>query len=425
MTYALSILWFVWVLQALAAALMARKLGRGVHDPLHGPFSSHTPFAVVIVPFKGIDTDLAGHIRSLCEQHYPDYRVLAVVESEDDPAYSLLRSQIRRYGPGTIQVLVAGKASRDEGQKVHNQRYVLEQLNTRPGELLGPEHGGGLRDEHALVFADSDAVPDQTWLAALVGPLVRQTQIGMTTGYRWLVPEAHGNRSDATLASHIGSLANGAVASLLTRRRYVRAWGGSMAMSVRVARAGRLSERLRGAITDDFPLTHMCHELNLDVYYVKRCLVASPIDFKCADLLNFSRRQYLITRIYAPRLYYYGLAVATLHIFAAWSAILHLILNGVRRPHAGEWIISLVFVVAVHVLNHFRADYRRRSLSRLLPPDALRKLRRTLLLDRWATLGWFTVHWLLIARAAFGRTMTWRGIRYRLDGPNATRRLSD
>jgi hypothetical protein len=44
-------------------------------------------------------------------------------------------------------------------------------------------------------------------------------------------------------------------------------------------------------------------------------------------------------------------------------------------------------------------------------------------LDRWATWLWMSLHALLLARAALGRTIRWRGIRYRLHGPQRIERL--
>jgi len=36
---------------------------------------------------------------------------------------------------------------------------------------------------------------------------------------------------------------------------------------------------------------------------------------------------------------------------------------------------------------------------------------------------WMLVHWAMIVRAAFGNRMRWRGILYRLDGPQKCERL--
>jgi len=45
-------------------------------------------------------------------------------------------------------------------------------------------------------------------------------------------------------------------------------------------------------------------------------------------------------------------------------------------------------------------------------------------IDGGLTAGWTAIHWLIIVSVLTKRTMTWRGIRYRIDGPQSVRRLS-
>ncbi len=53
------------------------------------------------------------------------------------------------------------------------------------------------------------------------------------------------------------------------------------------------------------------------------------------------------------------------------------------------------------------------------------RLGLAMLLDAWATPLWMGLHLLFILRAGIGRTMTWRGIRYRLLGPQRIVRQGD
>ena len=56
-------------------------------------------------------------------------------------------------------------------------------------------------------------------------------------------------------------------------------------------------------------------------------------------------------------------------------------------------------------------------------PDGVRYLRRTLWVDCWLTWLVMGVNLALLLGAAVGRTIAWRGIRYRMDGPQQVRRL--
>ena len=75
------------------------------------------------------------------------------------------------------------------------------------------------------------------------------------------------------------------------------------------------------------------------------------------------------------------------------------------------------------LINQGRATLRRAIINQAFGPAVLRQMKTTLLIDRWLTPLWMALHCLLILRAAVGNTMTWRGIRYRLQGRQKTQRL--
>src|SRR2546428_353302 len=89
----------------------------------------------VFCPCKGVDSEFEKNVHSILDQDYPNYEVVFIVESHNDPAYSALR----KLGAGNI--LIAGRAT-DCGQKVHNLAYAVN-------------HGGRTAD--IFVFCDSDA----------------------------------------------------------------------------------------------------------------------------------------------------------------------------------------------------------------------------------------------------------------------------
>src|SRR5262249_25013539 len=61
----------------------------------------------VFCPCKGADPEFLKNIQSILDQDYPNYEAHFVVESEEDPAYALLRRLKQN-------VLVAGRAT-DQG----------------------------------------------------------------------------------------------------------------------------------------------------------------------------------------------------------------------------------------------------------------------------------------------------------------------
>lgn len=398
MTNLLTLLWAAWCLQAVLSAMQVRKLWRRLQRQPRSAFASYRPPAAVIVPFKGLEPRLDAALDRLFSQQYPDYRLLLIVDAETDEAVETLRAAMRRHPSRAAELLVAGPAGPNESQKIHNQLHALDRL------IDERRRGGHAPD--VWVFADSDAVPGLDWLANLIGPL-GQDRTGATTGYRWLVPEPGRRRFWSDLASVL----NSSVASMFgSRERLVHAWGGSMAIRADFAIEQDLRRRWSGALTDDYPLTRLCREAGKRVYFVARCLVATPVVLDAASFLNFAHRQYLITRVYAPWLYVGGLSLTLLYTAGFISAAIMLLAR--RDPLAG----AALLIVAV--ADQVRAAYRVRVVREAFAPPAPQRLRGALRLDRWGTPLWMAANLLLLLRAAAGRSMCWRGIRYTLDGPN-------
>ena len=413
--WALAGVWGVWVawgVQAWVCVLLNGKLLRRVRRPVREKFERFTPRAVVIVPFKGLEPGLAEHVRAMLNQDYPAYEVLLVVESREDAAYEVLTREAEAVGgmegwKGVergvrARVMVAGLAGPNEGQKVHNQLAALGVAMSRVQEGDVPK---------ALVFADSDAAAGPDWLAHLVGPLVESQRTAVTSGYRWLIP------TDDALPSRLASVLNSSVAAFAGRDRLMLAWGGSMAMLTTTAAEGDLIGHLRGSLSDDYQVTRMARALGRRVYFVPQCLVTSPASFTWTSLVEFARRQHLITRLHMPAMYWAGLAMLTLYIAglaSAWGILLASLLWEPPRPLLPRSIATLLTVAAANLI---RSSLRRRIIRARFGEATLARLTPTLRLDRWATSFWITLHWLLMLRAMVGRTITWRGVRYRIDGP--------
>ena len=284
----LLVLWTAWAFMAVLVVFQARKFWRRVERPARPEFDAYQPPAAVIVPFKGVDVDLPQHVRGLLTQDYPSYRLICVVESDRDPAHAVLRAELDRLDGGPpVHLIVAGPAPPDIGQKVHNQVAAIRFVR---------EH---MPDAEVWVFGDSDAAPGPHWVQALVGPHVHPDRVGVTTGYRWLFPQLRAQRPK--LGGVLASVINSGVATMLGHAGLTQAWGGSMAVRADFAIEHDLLGHLRGALSDDYQMTRMCRRSGRRVYFVHRCLVASPVDMSVPELFHFARRQYTITRVHDPK----------------------------------------------------------------------------------------------------------------------------
>lgn len=395
-----------WGAQAVLAVIAQHKLADRAASPQTQRYTFYRPPAVLIVPFKGVEPALRDNLRGLFTQDYADYRLLLIVDSESDPAYPLLREAIEQHPHRRAEILVAGAAGPNEGQKVHNLIAAVEKLQRdNAGEIV-------------WVFADSDAVPGRAWLGELVGPLA-QDRTAVTTGFRWLIPQPPPGRKDATVWSKVASILNSSTTGFIRRERYTHAWGGSMAMRAATANEGDLLNRWRGAISDDYQVTRMCKDLGRRVYFVPECLVASPVDYDFTALSNFAYRQYLITRIHAPLVYIAALLINALYLLGLAAAVTLIF----RQHSLNHTLYALAVFVVVFAANQVRAGYRRRVVRLTLGPEAAAQLRPTFTLERWTTPFWLGVNLILLARAAVGRTIMWRSIRYRIDAPQKIQRL--
>ncbi len=101
----------------------------------------------------------------------------------------------------------------------------------------------------------------------------------------------------------------------------------------------------------------MCLDLERQIYFVPSCLVPTPAAFSSASLWNFAHRQYLITRVYMPSLYFYALTAMTVFMagfITSWTYLLEACL-GFRGREFGGWMWPLAAIIAVALAHQWRA----------------------------------------------------------------------
>jgi len=156
------------------------------------------------------------------------------------------------------------------------------------------------------------------------------------------------------------------------------------------------------------------------VVYEPHCLIASPVCGRWRDLMEFARRQFLITRVYAPGLWWGTLLNTALHHVTFWGS---LVLTAVSASLGRPWGWSFLLLAAIYGLQAHRARLRQRAVARRFP-DQQTSLRPVAWLDVLAHPLLSLGHLLVLLSSAFGRVITWRGIRYRLHSPRHTEILS-
>ena len=357
--------------------------------------SWYRPRTVLIVPCKGLDSAFHKNVTSFFEQDYENYLLWFVVGEESDPAYSELCELKNRLSQSSkardVQVFVAGK-SQTCSQKIHNLLYCYQRIGD---------------DIDVMAFADSDICVQSNWLGHLVYPL-RKSKYGAASGYRWFVPKKN------NLASLAMAAMNAKVAQLLGNTRFNQAWGGSMAIRVDVFRKLGLDRIWPKTLSDDLSLSVAVKKAGMIVAYVPACLVASHEVTTWRELFEFARRQFVITRFSAPKTWLFGLFSGFYSVLGIWAAAGLAIYAGAIQNENLPLFTAVPVVFFVSQL--IRAVLRQSMAGKLLNHErqAMKAARLADILGFWL---WSLLMLILIISSAFGRTICWRGIRYKLLGP--------
>ena len=388
---------------------------------------AYRPRAVLIVPCKGLEPAFQENIASFFSQDYENYLLWFVVADKSDPAYDelcQLKNQLSQSSKAQdIQIFVAGHIGNSKGaenigqkaetsnepgqrqscsQKVHNLLYCYQRISD---------------DVEILAFADSDICVRSDWLSHIVWPL-RKSKNGAASGYRWFIPK---NNNLASLAL---SAVNAKIAQLLGNTHFNQAWGGSVAIRVEVFRQVGLDKIWPKTLSDDLSLSCAVKKARKKIVFVPACLPPSYASATWAELFEFGRRQFLITRISAPRAWWFGLFSSLYSVLGLWGGA------GLAVYAAMTEAKNLPLFAAVPILffigQFTRAILRQKMANKLLKyerqatSNERRAMKAAMAADILACWIWSLLLLSFIISSAFGRTITWRGIRYKLLGPTET-----
>jgi ceramide glucosyltransferase len=354
---------------------------------------------LLIVPCKGIDSDFEKNIASLFSQDYDNYLLWFVVGEESDPAYGELCKLKNRLAETSkaidVRILVSGLAQ-SCSQKIHNLLYAYNRIDP---------------DVEILAFADSDICIKSDWIRHLIWPL-RNYRYGAATGYRWFIPRKN---NIATLAL---SALNARVAQQLGNTRFNQAWGGSMAIRVDVFRKVGLDKMWPRVLSDDLSLTYAVKKAGMKLAFVPACLVASYASTSWPKLFEFARRQFLITRVYRPRTWIFGFGAALYSAFCFWATAPAAVYAAAIEDENLPLFIAVPIVFLL--CQAARAVIRQNMIGKVLEKDRA-NMKFARIADIYFSWIWSPLLFGLILSSAFGRTLSWRGIKYKLISPTETK----
>ena len=367
-----------------------------VRRRLHADPGFFAPRVAVLCPCKGIEPGLERNLVSLTEFERQNYDIFFILASGSDSARSVVE-RVAASSRVKAHVVIAGSPS-NCGEKVNNLRVAVEQL---PEEF------------EVLVFADSDGRPARSWLHHMVAPL-GDVRIGATTTMRWLIPN-RGNLPTALLAAW-----NAPVVTMLSETGRNFCWGGGTAIRRSAFEQSGVLDEWKNSVSDDYSLTRALERQNRSIVFIPECLTLSYAEADFHQLLEFTNRQILITRVYADRIW--APAAAT-HLLYCLTLLLGamLILSNLFQQRPYFHIATLTFLPVL--LSSLRSSIRLIGVTEALPTA-----RSQIMGQSWIyILLTVFVPFLYVVNfvnSLVTRKIRWRGMVYELISPQQTRIVS-
>jgi len=372
---------------------------RMVRQRLTSHAGFYAPVAAVICPCKGNERGLEDNLAALTRFEYANYEIYFSLATSLDPALKIIE-RVKAASQRPVHIVIAGPPE-NCSEKVYNLRRAVEAL---------PEKF------EVIVFTDSDVRPPRGWLTKLIAPL-QDPRIGATTAYRWMIPS--GQFGSGAFASALASAWNAAVATMLGKPRENFCWGGGTAIRRKTFDDVKVLELWQGAASDDFAMTRALDEAAKPIVFCPECLAATLQPWTGADLLEFTNRQIVITRIYSPRRWMMG---ALAHVSYAITLLYAAVVILATMIEGDPWGQLVLLALAIPLLSSMKGAMRTIAVLELLP-EWKRKL------TEW---GWvwfalapvvpFLFAWNFIS-SVLTKRIRWRGIRYELVSPTMTRIL--
>jgi cellulose synthase/poly-beta-1,6-N-acetylglucosamine synthase-like glycosyltransferase len=387
-----------------------------VHEQLRREKSDYRPKVAIILPCKGLDPGFQSNVKKLFEQEYfkshsdqtANFEIVFAVSSREDPAYPVLNDLIAHYPNIPSRLVVAG-VNAQRAQKINNQLHALKQISS---------------DAEVLVFVDSDVIARQDFIDYLVAPL-KDKQVGIATGYRFYIPF----RGD--WPSLLRSLWNRLTAWELASKNFAFAWGGAMAITRANFERARIQEAWDKAADDDLSMTTAVKKLCLKVFFVPQCLVASNGDASLAEVIEWTNRQLILTKVYYPALWRKAIFRASVLAFWLVTIIASLLAALVKHDQsyqlAGCIGLSLL-LIEILFLAQAQGLWKKVLFERIDNQATQSNIDRAYDQSLWRSLWVLPLaHCLLpwiTLNSLFTNRIRWRGITYELRSPSETVVLS-
>jgi cellulose synthase/poly-beta-1,6-N-acetylglucosamine synthase-like glycosyltransferase len=356
------------------------------------------PKTAVILCLRGSDPFLAACLDAILHQDYPCYDLRIVVDSRDDPAWKTAEQTIARCGAANVQMQPLTSRRPTCSLKCSSLVQAASELDA---------------SYEVIALLDADTIPHRTWLRELVAPLADE-RVGAATGNRWYMPAS---QSWGSLTRWLWN-----AAAVVHMYVYRIPWGGTLALKAKILRESDLLDRWAHAFCEDTMLFAVLRRLGYRIAFVPSLMMVNREACSLTNFFSWMRRQMLTVRLYHPA---WALVIGQGVLVSVIQAVSIALLGAALAKGQGltiRWLVAgmtLYWGAMIALLITLETTVRR-TLAARGEPTAWLKV-SSLFRVGLAMLLTQVIYLAALVSALFLRTVEWRGVWYRVDGPNEIR----
>lgn len=386
---------FIWFLfLSIIRFGMTWKLASVFYKSFRTPVHAEWPHVTVVLALRGGDESLKETLLKLLSLDYPDYLLRIVIDSEIDPARSIVEEVLQDAEFAMVEV-----------------SYLSNRRRSCSGKISGLLHGSEnipIQSE-CVAVVDGDAVLHSDCLKQLVAPLMQGAVF--TTGNRWYTPPA-------TLGAMTRSLWNSLAVTSMNVMDIP--WGGCMAMKSEIIENSDLRNRLANAFGEDSTIATFLRKNGHKVVFVPQATILNSEDCSVSGFYNFLVRQYLTVRMNNPL----WKVVFTGNLALGLSAALANIFLFINGPHWSGLVAGYSLLIVALTVEIFSGISMVRKEKKQKNSEFVEFQMKHWLMFPVVLVALNYINLIASIHAAIVKEHLWRGITYRFSKRNRTEVVS-
>lgn len=356
--------------------------------------NEYAPETAVILCVRGEDPTLIDCLAGLGIQTYREFSLHIVADHAEDKALAIVESflQTEEYQSLNPTIHVFNPTHSECSLKCSAIIHAIQSL---------PE------STEVVALIDADVIPDPNWLNDLIRPL-QDSQIGASTGSRWFDPSRSGSGSQVRAAWNAASLPQMMI--------YNIPWGGSLAIRYQVIQSCSLLETWCETFCEDTILTSVLPKHGFTVKRVSELVISNQEQTTIRRATTWIARQLLTVRLHNPvwpLVFIHGLLTGLLLLLPPISTIYYVAISNWILAALSLFVFFAYELINVGLLMSIQSVNRRaleiRKVGLTERPVGFLGLFQVVLLTQ-------AVYSIATVKAAFMKTVYWRGIVYRVGG---------